>query len=87
MKFTVKGYEIEITAKSGLHERKNKNDTMHFMNEVSCWLSDVARLKEMLNEIEPHDFYTGECGTIAQYKRASTEVFKQLEALGLYDEK
>lgn len=85
MKFTVKGYEIDIKAKRKGEKRTSTEATIYFMNEVSIWLDDCAHLYERRNATNPKPYYTGEHGVIAQYRKASSEVFHQLEDLGAYD--
>ena len=85
MKFTVKGYEIEVKAKRKGDKRASENATIHFMNEVSIWLDDCAKLYEKRNAMNPKPYYTGEHGVIAQFRKASSEVFHQLKDLGAYD--
>lgn len=85
MKFTVGDYEIEVKAKHDYETRNNREATIYFLNELSILYGERAELDTRKNAEEPRDYYTGEHGTIAQARRTSHEIFKQLEALGAYD--
>ena len=86
MKFEVENNVIEISVRGKHDKRCSKEKTMHFMNFLSILFDDAAELAEReFAEHPDQTFYVGKNGVIQQMKDASTQIYKQLDALGAYN--
>ena len=85
MNFKLGNLELSIKAKDPyLHDKYNESDTMMFINLLSIILDDSAEIHRLAYKERPNM----EC-----YKKMSelrhneaTDLFRQLEALGYYDD-
>lgn len=86
MKITLQGKTIDIKVTPYGATRASKEATMYFLNNLSILFGESAELDEIMQERHPErDYYGGQYGTIASSRRASKEIFDQLDAMGLYD--
>lgn len=91
MKFTVKGYEVDIKVKSCGDKRYNKDATMGFMNEVVIWMMDSANYMAFKSRNDS-GYYDDKPDAVELGKKVgrnqqdyANDLYRQLRALGCYD--
>lgn len=77
MKLELGDYEVEVKAKDinlG-HQKFNQNDTMYFLNELSCFLSEATRRYEETG----YHALSSNCDEMQQ------AIYNQLKEIGFYN--
>lgn len=85
MTFYYEGFEIEVSAKKTYRARKNKKDTLSFLNCFAVLLIDRERLYEKDFEEHPErTYYGGEHGVIKQNRDAIKHINEILDSNGAF---